>query len=56
MLALYFTSPMKMSTIKRCKNCNWTKIPTLVVASEAGGQDRPHTMLQKLETTTIAGN
>ena len=35
LLALYFTSPIKNSTIKRYSNCNWTKIPMLVVASEA---------------------
>ena len=34
LLALYFTSPMKNSSIKRCSNCNWIKILTLVVASD----------------------
>ena len=34
LLAWYFISPIKKSTIRQCSNCNWIKISTLIVASE----------------------
>ena len=33
LLASYFSRSMKTLNIKRCRSCNWIKIPTLVVVA-----------------------